>query len=70
MIEVRRTTDLVWLSMAEAALRAEGVRCVVFDRAVSGAEGAISAFPMRLLVPEDEAAAAQAILAAIEGAHG
>lgn len=64
--ELRRTNDLVWISMAEAALAARGIDYVVLDGAISAMEGSIGAFPRRLMVLAEDYAAAKAHLAALE----
>jgi hypothetical protein len=70
MRELRRTNDLVYLSFAEAALRGQGLSPQIFDAALSAVEGSIGALPRRLVVPEEEAAAALAVLADLDAAHG
>lgn len=56
------SNDLVALNFAEAALRAEGVGCIVLDAATSAAEGSIGAIPRRLVVSEADAPAARRLL--------
>ena len=63
MIEVMRTTDPVQLSFAMAVLEDAGLNPFVADRFMSAAEGGISAFPRRILVPEACADEAKALLA-------
>lgn len=62
MIEVMRTTDPVQLSFALAVLEDAGLSPFVADRFMSAAEGGISAFPRRVLVPEAVAEEAKAVL--------
>jgi len=66
MIEVLRTSDLVRLDYATRLLESEG--CPVFqaDQFISSIEGGISAFPRRLLVPDEWAQRAFGILAELE----
>jgi hypothetical protein len=64
--ELRRTTDPVFVSMAQAALAAQGIEAVVFDAATSAAEGGIGAFPRRIMVTEEDFAAAERLLGALE----
>ena len=66
MRELRRTNDLVFLSYAEAVLRSAGLNPFVLDGAMSAADGSIGALPRRLVVPENEAEEALALLAALE----
>jgi hypothetical protein len=64
--ELRATVDPVYLSMAQAALAAQGIEAVVFDAAISAAEGSILAFPRRLMVADEDFAAADRLLSALE----
>jgi hypothetical protein len=64
--ELRATIDPVYLSMAQAALAAQGIEAIVFDAAISAAEGSILAFPRRLMVAADDFEAADRILSALE----
>ncbi len=66
---LRRTTDLVYLSFADAALRAAGYTPIILDGAIAAAEGGIGAFPRRLAVSEREEAGARAVLDALDAAH-
>ncbi|MBI1252396.1 MAG: DUF2007 domain-containing protein [Alphaproteobacteria bacterium] len=70
MRELRRSNNLVYLSFAETALRAQGLTPIVLDQAVSAVEGSIGAIPRRLMVADGEAEAALAILAALDRDHG
>jgi hypothetical protein len=56
------TNDLVRLSFAEAALKAEGLNCLLLDAATSAAEGSIGAIPRRLVVAEADAVVARRLL--------
>lgn len=63
MIELVRSNDLVYLSWAQAMLKAEGIPNLLADAFVSSIEGSIGAFPRRLLVAEEDAERARQILA-------
>jgi hypothetical protein len=63
MIEVLRTKDPVRLSFAMMVLRQSGCRPVLADQFIANAEGGISAFAQRILVPTAwEAIAREALL--------
>jgi hypothetical protein len=64
--ELRRTTDPVFVSMAQAALAAQGIEAIVFDAAISAAEGGIGAFPRRIMVAVEDHPAAARLLDALE----
>lgn len=68
MHELRRTNDLVFLSYAEALLRAEGLNPVVLDAGMAVMDGSIGALPRRLMVPDSEAEAAMKLLAELDAA--
>ncbi|MBL8567984.1 MAG: DUF2007 domain-containing protein [Phreatobacter sp.] len=53
MREVLRTSDAVELCWARAVLDAAGIDVLVFDHNIAAAEGAILAFPQRLMVASD-----------------
>lgn len=57
-----KTNDPVLLSRVEALLSVAGVNHLVADRHISALEGAIGAFPRRLLVPDDEFLQARRLL--------
>ena len=57
-----RSTDPVRLSFLQALLRDAGIEPLLLDSHVSAVEGGIGAFPRRLAVRDDEAAAARAVL--------
>ena len=63
MREVLRTNDPVELSWARAVLEAEDIDVVVFDANIAAIEGSISAFQRRLMVGDDDALRALAVLA-------
>lgn len=54
MREIVRTTDPVLISAIEALFAAAGIGLLVADAAMSTLEGAIGAFPRRLLVPDED----------------
>lgn len=60
------TNDVVRLAAAEAALKAAGVESFVFDAGMSATEGSIGVFPRRLMVVDEDEAAARAILSALD----
>lgn len=70
MRELRRTNDVIYLSAAIAALRAEGVEAYVLDSATSVMEGSIGAIPRRLMVSAEDAAKAERVLALLEKSFG
>ncbi|MBO0740783.1 MAG: DUF2007 domain-containing protein [Hyphomicrobiaceae bacterium] len=62
MREVLRSNDAVMLGFAQAVLREAGIDSLLADQHISVMEGAIGAFPRRLLVAtEDWRAAYQAL---------
>ncbi len=63
MRELFRTGDPVQLSWATALLAGENIESVVFDTHMSFAEGSISAIPRRLMVADEDFAAAHRLLA-------
>ena len=60
--ELLRTTDPVLVSWLEAALRAEGIEPLILDRHMSILEGSIGILPRRVMVADDDLAAARLIL--------
>jgi hypothetical protein len=68
MVELCRTTDLVYLSMVLSYLEGAGLSPVVLDTAISAVEGGIGAFPRRVMLPAAEAAEGAALLAALAAA--
>jgi len=63
MIELLRTDDPVKLSWLKARLEQEGIEALVFDAHTSGAYGgALGFIQCRVMVDEDDAARARAIL--------
>jgi hypothetical protein len=63
MKEILRTTDIVRLSWLGALLRDAGIESVVLDANMSVMEGSVGILPRRLMVADDDAAEARAILA-------
>jgi hypothetical protein len=53
--EIIRTPDPVLVSAVEALLGGEGIAVFVADRHISAMEARITAFPLRVLVPTDQA---------------
>lgn len=63
MHELIRTSDLVLISAVEAHLAGAGFRFVVADRHISAIEAGVIAFPVRVLVEDDQATPARRLLA-------
>lgn len=66
LVEILRSNDVVMLSSLEAALRADRIEPLVFDAYTSLAEGSIGILPRRVMVHEDDAEQARAILEALK----
>jgi hypothetical protein len=62
MIEVLRTNNAIRLDYAMVLLREAGCHPVVADRFMASAEGGISAFERRVLVPDQYAGQAKEVL--------
>lgn len=62
MRDVLKTNDPVRLSFALALLREAGMNPVVMDEHISIMEGSIGVFPRRVLVADEDAQEARAIL--------
>lgn len=62
MIELIRTNDAVVLSFVQSLLRDAGIDCLVADENMSIMDGSLGILPRRILVPEDDADEAKAIL--------
>jgi hypothetical protein len=60
--ELVRTNDAVVISAIEALLKGAGISHFVADQNISVLEGSIGAFQRRILVDEDEFAAARRLL--------
>lgn len=63
MIELVRTNDAVLISWLKAQLSDAGIDVLVLDEHMSIMDGSILAIPRRIMVPDGDAAEAQAILA-------
>ena len=68
MIEVLRTNNAVRLDYAMVLLREAGCYPVVADRFMASAEGGISAFERRVLVPDEYADVAKETLKLLDRA--
>jgi hypothetical protein len=64
MKEILRTTDPTIIAFSTALLRAEDIDCFVLDVHMSILEGGIGIFPRRLVVADEDAFQARAILKA------
>jgi hypothetical protein len=62
MREILRSNDAVLLSYAESVLQEQGIASLLADQHISVIEGSIGAFPRRLLVKEEDGAAARRAL--------
>jgi hypothetical protein len=60
--ELLRSSDLVFVSFVEAILAAEGIEAVVLDQHMGAAHTNIAAFPRRIMVDEDDEAAARKLI--------
>jgi Putative prokaryotic signal transducing protein len=60
--ELIRTNDAVLISAIEALLNGADIAHMVVDQNMSIMEGSIGIFPRRILVADDEAAAARRLL--------
>lgn len=63
MRELIRTNDAVLLSAIEALLKSADIAHLIADQNMSVLEGSIGIFPRRILVDDDELAAARQLLA-------
>ena len=57
-----RTNDMVLISYVSHLLSEEGIDFEVFDNYISAVEGSIGAFPRRVMVADDDFAAARRAL--------
>lgn len=62
MVEILRLNDPVQLSFLVALLKDGGIEAIVFDQHTSILEGSAPAIPRRLMVIDEDAAAARRIL--------
>jgi Putative prokaryotic signal transducing protein len=69
MIEVLRTNNAIRLDYAMVLLKEAGCYPVVADRFMASAEGGISAFERRVMVPNEHAAQAKEILKQLDAYH-
>jgi hypothetical protein len=63
MKELLRTNDAVVISFVESLLKDAGIGCLVADQNMSVLDGSIGILPRRIMVLEDDMAAARRILA-------
>jgi hypothetical protein len=68
MREILRSNDPIELSWARAVLAAEDIEVLVFDANIAAVEGSISAFQCRLMVRDDDAPRAIAVLSGARAA--
>jgi hypothetical protein len=68
MVELARSSDLVYLSWMQAMLAAARIDAVMLDAHTSAIEGSIGAIPRRLMVGEEDLERAQELLAGAEAA--
>ncbi|MEQ8349442.1 MAG: DUF2007 domain-containing protein [Sneathiellaceae bacterium] len=62
MIELLRTNDAVLISYVSALLADAGVQAIVLDQHTSVLEGSIGALPRRIMVVDEDEAAARGAL--------
>jgi hypothetical protein len=60
--EIVRTNDAVLISAIEALLKAANIAHMIVDQNMSVLEGSIGIFPRRILVEDDQVAAARRLL--------
>ncbi len=70
MVELLRSNDVVLLSWVTALLKDAGIETVVLDQHMSMMEGSIGVLPRRLMVLEEDGAAARRILDEAEVDYG
>ena len=70
MRELLRTNDFVLVSYLEAVLADAGIAAVVLDAHTSVLEGSAGAIPRRVMVEDEDFAAAQRLLDAIRRDSG
>ena len=66
MKELLRTNNVVYLSYAQAVLKDAGIETLVFDGHMSIVEGSIGVLPRRLMVANDDEAAARRLLTEVD----
>ena len=69
MREILRTNDAVLVSAVGALLDGAGIEHLVFDQNMSVLEGSLGVLPRRVLVADDEFAAARRVLTDAGLAH-
>ena len=69
MREIVRTNDAVLISAIGALLDSAKIMHLVFDQNISVMEGSVGVFPRRILVGDDDVAAARRLLADAGLAH-
>ncbi|WP_110241783.1 DUF2007 domain-containing protein [Nocardioides gilvus] len=69
MAELIRTTDVAMVPLIEGLLDDAAIPFQVADRNISSLEGAIMAFPMRVLVPDDREAEARQLMTDADLGH-
>ena len=69
MREIVRTNDPVLISALEALLKAARIGHMIVDQNISVLEGSIGIFPRRILVDDDQVAAARQLLVEAGYAH-
>lgn len=69
MAELIRTTDVALVPLIESLLNDAEIPHQVADRHVSSLEGAISAFPMRVLVHDDRETEARQLMTDADLGH-
>lgn len=62
MAELIRTNDVAMIPLVEGLLNDAEIPFQVADRNISSLEGAIMAFPMRVLVPDDRETEARQLM--------
>ena len=62
MVELLRSNDVVLLSWVTALLKDAGIEAIVLDLHMSFMEGSIGALPRRMMIHDDDAAAARRLL--------
>lgn len=62
MIEVLRTNDPVLISYVQAILKERGIESAVLDTNASIIDGSIGAIPRRIMVIDEDASQARALL--------
>ena len=69
MREIVRTNDIVLISAIEALFKGANIHHMVLDQNMSVLEGSLGVIPRRILVHEDDAREARAILTEAGLAH-